>query len=213
MSKLRIYIAIALGVLLAPQALCENYPIRGRVIDRLTRRGAEDDAAGREYIVCRAVEDPRGHRGGLFALQQPHAATPLCRADDDPCGLFDAPRDALLGIVPHGRLHLARQPPDGVGRSACRRVRLLGADGALLDAALAARVGVVCAERQLVCERRKRYILPAAAIYGPRIQGCGGCACEPLPEIHARGILVGGCGLPPSRPPYRDASGLLQGLW
>lgn len=66
MSKLRIYIAIALGVLLAPQALCENYPIRGRVIDRLTRRGVAYAAV---VIVGQGTKGASADAEGEFVIE------------------------------------------------------------------------------------------------------------------------------------------------
>lgn len=66
MSKLRLYIAIALGVLLAPQALCENYPIRGRVIDRLTRRGVAYAAV---VIVGQGTKGASADAEGEFVIE------------------------------------------------------------------------------------------------------------------------------------------------
>ena len=66
MSKLRIYIAIALGVLLAPQALCENYPIRGRVIDRLKRRGVAYAAV---VIVGQGTKGASADAEGEFVIE------------------------------------------------------------------------------------------------------------------------------------------------
>ena len=125
--------------------------------------------------------------------------------------------DTRLGIAGWGLFFTAAYESSGqtvhrLGGAACRRLRLLSADAAVLAAAFAAPVAGLCARRRMVGQGQRRHLPPAAAPDGARTARQRRRVGQPQPALHAGEGPERGDRLAAARPADRLARRIPQRL-
>ena len=174
----------------------------------LTSKTPDISSIRLSWNAVNGADGARRRGAELFELYEPHVPAAFHRRDaavrlPDPAG------NRRLGAFRRGGLRFGGQAFHGFARPARRRERLLAAHGPALAPAFAAGFGRLSARQGLVAERKRGALLPAAALYGARIQG-GGCVGEQIPALYARRGFQRRCRMAAARPADRVGRGLLQ---
>ena len=180
----------------------ENLTLRLRSVEQKTTLRAENRSCLGRWTVREGAEL------SYSSYTQPHVPAAFHRRDaavrlPDPAG------NRRLGAFRRGGLRFGGQAFHGFARPARRRERLLAAHGPALAPAFAAGFGRLSARQGLVAERKRGALLPAAALYGARIQG-GGCVGEQIPALYARRGFQRRCRMAAARSADRVGRRLLQ---